>query len=208
MKLYYSAGSCSTSCHLVLEESGLKYEAIQVDFDNPSDPNLALVEKLNPLGTLPIFITDEGKQLDQNLAIQTYVADKATGKNLLPPVGTFERAEAMNMLSFVAADLHKTIGGMFGLAAYESNKPVQAEVRKNMLTRAGEVLKYLDTKVSKNDFIAGKDFSPADAYAFVVAGWTKYLDISLTAYPNIEKYLGRLAARPAFAKVLKEEGLV
>jgi glutathione S-transferase len=207
MKLYYSAGSCSTSCHLVLEESGLKYEAIEVDFDNPSDPNLALVEKMNPLGTLPILITDEGKQLDQNLAIQTFVADKAVGKNLLPPVGTFERAEAMNMLSFVAADLHKAVGGMFGLAAYETNKPVQAEVRKNLFAKASEVLKYLDMKVSKNDFIAGKDFSPADAYAFVVTGWTKYLDISLTQYPHIEKYIGRLAARPAFAKVMQVEGL-
>jgi glutathione S-transferase len=51
MKLYYSAGSCSTSCHITLEESGLKYEAIEIDWDNASDPNLALTAKLNPLGT-------------------------------------------------------------------------------------------------------------------------------------------------------------
>src|SRR4051812_37233775 len=88
MKLYYSAGSCSTSCHITLEESGLKYEAIPIDWDNASDPNVAVVTKLNPLGTLPVFITDEGKQLDQNIAIHTYVADKAAGKNLLPLVGT------------------------------------------------------------------------------------------------------------------------
>ncbi|MEK6579173.1 MAG: glutathione transferase GstA, partial [Bdellovibrionota bacterium] len=50
MKLYYSAGSCSTACHITLEESGLKYEAVEVDWDNTSDPNIALVEKLNPLG--------------------------------------------------------------------------------------------------------------------------------------------------------------
>ena len=48
MKLYYSAGSCSTSCHITLEESGLKYEAVEVDWDNASDPNIALVTKLNP----------------------------------------------------------------------------------------------------------------------------------------------------------------
>src|SRR5580704_6162401 len=103
MKLYYSAGSCSTSCHLTLEESGLKYEAIEVDWDNPSDPNVSLVSKLNSLGTLPILITDEGKQLDQNLAIHVYVADKAQGRNLLPPSGTVERAEALNWLSFICS---------------------------------------------------------------------------------------------------------
>src|SRR4051812_34401540 len=112
MKLYYSAGSCSTSCHITLEESGLKYDAIEVDFDNASDPNVALVSKLNALGTLPILITDDGKQLDQNLAIHTYIADKAPGKNLLPAEGTYERAEALNWLSFVCSDLHKGIGAL------------------------------------------------------------------------------------------------
>src|SRR3982751_4097930 len=101
MKLYYSAGSCSTSDHITLEESGLKYEAIGIDWDNASDPNIAIVNKLNPLGTLPIFITDEGKQLDQNLSIHTYIADSAPNKGLLPPVNTVERAQALNWLSFV-----------------------------------------------------------------------------------------------------------
>jgi glutathione S-transferase len=117
MKLYYSAGSCSTSCHISLEEAGLKYEAIEVDWDNSSDPNVALVTKLNPLGTLPVLITDDGKQLDQNAAIHTYIADLAPQKNLLPAQGTFERAQAMNWLSFVTTDLHKSIGGLFSVAA-------------------------------------------------------------------------------------------
>lgn len=208
MILYYSAGSCSTSCHITLEESGLKYEAIEIDFDNANDPNLALVEKLNPLGTLPIFITDEGKQLDQNLAIHTYVAAKVPEKNLLPKLGTVEYAEAMNYLSFVATDLHKAIGGMFGLSAYANDKDTQMKVRQNMLVRANEYLKYLDTKVTGKQYLMGDTFTVADAYAFVVTGWTKYLEIPLTPYPNAEKYLGRVAARPAVAAVLKAEGLV
>jgi len=208
MKLYYSPGSCSMSCHITLEESGLKYEAIQVNFDNANDPNLALVEKMNPLGTLPIFITDEGKQLDQNLAIHAYVAAKAQEKNLLPKPGTIEYAEALNLLSFVAADLHKGVGGMFGLAAYEGDKDTQGKVRKNMFARASEYLKYVDTKVTGHDYLMGTTFTAVDAYAFTVLSWTKHLDISLVPYPNAEKYIARVAARPAVARVLKVEGLL
>ena len=182
MKLYYSAGSCSMSCHIVLEESGLKYEAIQIDFDNASDPNVALVTKLNPLGTLPILITDDGKQLDQNLSIQTYVADLAPGKNLLPPAGTRERAEALNWMSFVASDLHKGIGSMFGIPSISEDKAVQATVRKYMADKANDYLHYLDTKLAGKDYLMGKTFTPADAYAFVVTGWTKWLEIPLTPY--------------------------
>src|SRR5688500_17498396 len=104
MKLLYSAGSCSTSCHISLEESGLKYQAVGVDWDDPSDPNVQEVVKMNPLGTLPVMVTENGKILSQNIAIHTLVADLAPKSQLLPPAGSFERAEAMNWLSFVASD--------------------------------------------------------------------------------------------------------
>ena len=208
MKLYYSAGSCSTSCHITLEESGLKYEAVEVDFDNATDPNVALVGKLNPLGTLPIFITDDGKQLDQNIAIQTYIADKAVGKNLLPSVGTIERAQAMNWLSFVCSDLHKGIGALFGVSYISEDKAVQQQVRSFLVGRATECIAYLDAKLAGKEYLMGSTFIPADAYAFVVLGWTKYLDIPLAPYKNIEAYMARGASRPAVAAVLKAEGLV
>jgi glutathione S-transferase len=207
MKLYYSAGSCSTSCHIALEESGLKYEAIAVDFDNASDPNLALTAKLNLLGTLPVLITDDGKQLDQNLSIQTYIADLAGQNKLLPAPGSFERAEAMNWLSFVAADLHKGIGGLFAVAGFTDPK-IQEVVRKSLLERATGYLSYLDAKLAGKDYLMGKNFIAADGYAFVVLGWTKWLEVPLTSYKNIEAYMDRIAARPAVAKVLKVEGLI
>ncbi len=207
MKLYYSAGSCSTSCHIVLEESGLRYEAIAVDWDNANDPNVALVTKLNPLGTLPIFLTDQGKQLDQNLAIQNYVADQAPDKKLLPAAGTLERAEALNWLSFVAADLHKSVGALFSLPYISQDNAIREKVKTFMLGKANETIAYMDAKLAGNDYLMGKTFTAADAYAFVVLGWTKWLEIPLTPYKNIQSYLARVAARPAVAKVLKEEGL-
>lgn len=207
MKLYYSAGSCSTSCHIILEESGLKYEAVGIDWDNLSDPHIAEVTKLNPLGTLPILITDEGKQLDQNIAIHTYVADKAPASKLLPPVGTIERAEAINWLAFVGTDLHKSIGALFGLGAISQDKPTQEIIRKYMVSRADECLAYMDSKLEGKDYLLGKNFSPADAYAFIVTGWTKWLDIPISQYNNIQAYLKRVAFRPAVAKVLHDEDL-
>lgn len=207
MKLYYSAGSCSTSCHITLEEAGLGYEAVEVDWDQPSDLT-RLVSELNPLGTLPVFITDDGKQLDQNLAIHVYVADKAPAKNLLPPPGTLERAQALNWLSFVCSDLHKAIGGMFGIPSISEDEKVQAAVRKAMVEKSNQYLDYVEAKLAGNDYLMGRMFTPADAYAFVVINWTKYLDVPLAPYKNVQAYLARVAARPAVALVLKAEGLL
>jgi glutathione S-transferase len=208
MKLYYSAGSCSTSCHITLEESGLQYEAIEVDFDNASDANIALTAKLNTLGTLPVLVLDNGKVLDQNLSIATYIADLAPQKKLLPEFGTFERAQAMNWLSFVAADLHKGVGGLFSVPYISQDKNVQGAAREFMLGKANEYLKYLDTNLAGKDYVTGSQFTVADSYAFVVCGWTKWLEIPLTPYKNVEAYMARVAARPAVHKVLQSEGLL
>jgi len=207
MKLYYSAGSCAMSCHIALEESGLKYEGIEVDWENSSDPGAAQVAKLNALGTVPVLITDDGKQLDQNIAIHTYIADKVPDKKLLPPNGTFERAEAVKWLSFVSADMHKAIGALFTVNYVSKDKAVQDAYRQYAMGRAKEILAYLDNNLAGKDFLLGKNFCLADAYAFVVAGWTKWLEIPLTPYKNIQSYMGRVAARPAVAKVIKVEGL-
>jgi glutathione S-transferase len=207
MKLYYSAGACSTSCHIILEESGLKYEAIEIDWDNKTDPNIPIVTQLNPLGTLPIFITKEGKQLDQNLAILTYIADQVPNMNLLPVHGSIERAEAFNWLSFVCSDLQKSIGALFSVSAISADPVVQATVKKYMTSKATGYLQYLDSKLAGKDYLMGKTFTIADAYAFVVVGWTKWLEIPLTPYSNLDNYIMRIGKRPAVAKVIKDEEL-
>jgi glutathione S-transferase len=208
MKLYYSAGSCSTSCHIALEESGLKHEVVAIDWDQTADPNLKLIEKLNPLGTLPVVTFDHGKTLTQNISILTYIADQAPDKKLLPTPGTFERAEAMNWLSFVATDLHKSVGALFAVSSYSPDPAKQTEFRTWALAGANKNLTYLDQNLAGKDYLMGKQFTVADGYAFVVAGWSKWLNIPLDPYSNLRSYLGRVLERPAVQKVLKLEGLI
>lgn len=207
MKLYYSAGSCSTCCHIALEEAGLPHEAIAVDFDQPNDPNLIQAMKLNGMGTLPVLDFGNGKALTQNLSILTYIADQAPEKKLLPAHGTFERAEAMTWLSFVAADLHKSIGALFGVQYYSTDAAKREEYRSYLLKSADQTLTYLNGKLAGKDYLMGSQYTVADAYAFIVLGWTKWLNISLDAYPNVRTYLGRVLERPATQKVFKLEGL-
>jgi glutathione S-transferase len=207
MKLYYSAGSCSTCCHIALEEAGLKHEVVAIDWDQTADPNLKLIEKLNPLGTLPVATLDNGKVLSQNIAILTYIADQSPEKKLLPPPGTVERAEAMNWLSFVASDLHKSVGGLFATQSFSTDPAKQADYRTWGLVNANRTLAYLDHGLAGKDYLMGSQFTVADAYAFIVAGWTKWLDIPLTNYPNIRSFVNRVLERPAVQKVFKLEGL-
>lgn len=207
MKLFYSAGSCSTSCHITLEESGLPYEAVEVDWNNPQDPNIALIQELNPQGTLPVFLTDQGTVLAQNVAVHTYVAERVPEKKLLPPAGTLERAEAMHWLSFVASDLHKSFSPLFALASISPDKSVQEAVRRWSVGAVKDNLACLESRLAGRDYVMGDTFTVVDAYASVVVNWANWLEIPLADYPRIRTYLDRVKARPAVKKVYEAEGL-
>jgi glutathione S-transferase len=57
------------------------------------------------------------------------------------------------------------------------------------------------------EYLAGDRFTVADAYGFTIVGWAPMLGMSLKAYPNLQAWLARIAARPAVHAALVAEGL-
>ena len=195
------------SCHLGLEEAGLPYEALEVDWSKP-DQNLTELERLNPLGVVPALVTDTGKTLTQNAAILEVIADLKPASKLLAPVGTQERGETLAWLSFVAADLHKSYSPLFGLQSISANEATQTEVREWATKNVHHHLAHVDAHLAGRDYLMGKQFTIADCYLFTVVGWSKWVNIKLDTYKNLSAYQDRVYKRPAVQAVLRAEGLL
>jgi glutathione S-transferase len=193
------------SCEIALVEAKIPHDSVLIDFDDAAQA--AEVGRLNPAGALPV-LTEGGKTLTQNIAILEYFADRHPQSKLLPAPGTWERAETMKWLSFVASDLHKAFSPLFGLNAMTNDANTRSEVRKWCVASVNEHLAIVDHQLSNNPFIAGQTFSAADAYLFVVAGWGQWVDIPIAPYKNLSAYMGRIAERPAVHQVLKDAGLL
>jgi glutathione S-transferase len=195
------------SCHIGLEEAGLPYTAVCLDFSKP-DANTAELAKLNPLGVVPLLVTDQGKTLTQNAAILEYIANAKPAAGLLPAAGTWERSEALSWLSFVAADFHKAFTPLFAAESAVSDKAAQAELKQWASKNIKEYLGYIDQALANKDYLTGKAFTIADAYLFTVGGWCKEVDLKTNEYKNFNTYMDRIYKRPAVQKVLKAEGLL
>ena len=206
MKLYYSSGACSTSCHIAAEEAGIAYTGIEVSWDK--NQNVAELEKLNPLGAAPVMVSDQGKVLTQNMAILEYIADSMPASKLLAEKGTWERVETMSWLSFVASDFHKAFGPLFQATAMSTSDAAQAEIKNYAVGNINKYLEHLDQNLAGKDYIMGKQFTIADSYLFVVLGWCKWLEIKTDGYKNVTGYMGRVFERPAVQKVMKLEDLL
>jgi glutathione S-transferase len=201
MKLYYSPGACSLAPHIVLNEIGASYDLEKVDLASKKTESGADFLAVNDKGYVPTLEVAKGEILTEVSTILQYLADKAAASGLLPAFGSMERYRAMEALNFVASELHKGIGGLF-------NPAMPDEGKKAILARLAGRLAWLDGLLAKQPYVLGTAYSVADAYAFTVLGWSKWVNIDLSPYAHIIAYMDRIGARPAVQAALKKEGLI
>ena len=101
LALYYCPGACSMAAHIVLEESGEKYEPKPVNLAAGEQRSEAYL-KVNPQGRVPVLRLDTGEPLAENTAILPYL-----GKRFgLWPTDPIAEAKALSLIGFFAASVH------------------------------------------------------------------------------------------------------
>ncbi len=99
IKFYYSGAPNPMKVALMLEETGLPYEAIPVD-TRKGEQHKPEYLAINPNAKVPAIVDGDATVFDSN-AILLYLAEK-TGK-FLPPKGDKARGELLSWLMFVAS---------------------------------------------------------------------------------------------------------
>ena len=200
MKLFYKAGACSLSPHIVLREAGLDFTAEKVDLANKTTESGADYLTINPKGQVPALLLDDGSLLTEGVAIVQYLADRVPDRQLIPPAGTLSRYHAIEWLNFVATELHKGFSPLFNPKTPEAYLAIaRAKLEQHF--------RYLDGVLAPQHYLLGSRFSVADAYLFTVLRWAVALQFDLQRYPNLAGYMKRVVARPAVAAALNAEGL-
>ena len=201
MKLYYAPGACSMAPHIVLREIGKKFDLEKVDLGAHKTEGGADFYKVNGKGYVPTLELKKGDVLTEVATIVQYLADKAKATKILPKAGTMARYRTMESLNFVASELHKGIGGLF-------NPAMPPDGKAAIISRVEKRLEWLDGVLKKQNFLTGKSYSVADAYAFTVLGWCAHVGIDLAKWKNVTAFMSRVGARPAVQAAMKAEGLI
>lgn len=196
MKLYYALGACSLSPHIILCESGLDYSVEKVDLKTHTLASGKDYYKVNAKGQVPTLRFEDGTILTEGPAVVQYIADLVPEKNLLAPVGDILRYQTISWLNFVATELHKNFGPIF----HPQSEDAKAAANKTLISK----LIYVDEVLKKQAYIAGENFTVADAYLFTVLNWRKFLK-DLPKFDAIDEYQAKVGARPAVIKALSEE---
>jgi glutathione S-transferase len=201
MKLYYAPGACSLSPHIVARELGIPVELKKVNNKDKTIEGGGDYWKVNPRGYVPALELDDGQILTEGPAIVQYLADRKPEAGLAPKNGTLERYRLQEWLNFLTSEVHKQFSPLFKPNTPEEYKKIAKE---NIATR----FDWLDKQLAGKDYLMGKQFTVADAYAFVLIGWSRVQGIDLARWPNIAAYHKRVGGRPKVKEALQAEGLL
>jgi glutathione S-transferase len=156
---------------------------------------------INPKGYVPALQLDNGQVLTEVGVVLQYIADQKPASGLAPAAGTLERYRLMEVLNFIATELHKSFGPLFNPASTD-------EAKKAAIDMIGKRFGYLDQQLAGKQYLLGDTFTVADCYFGTVLGWCQYAKLDLSPWPNIGAYAGRVMSRPAVLETLKAEGLM
>jgi glutathione S-transferase len=201
MKLYFSPGACSLSPHIVLLEAGLPFTTEKVNIRKKLTAAGADYTAINPKGYVPALELDDGSVLTEGPAIVQYIADQAPDKQLVPAAGSAEHYQVLEWLNYIGTEIHKNYGPLFNPASPEDAKTA---ARALLARRFAFVAERLATR----DYLVGGRFSVADAYLFTVTNWAAMVQLDLSAFPALQAYQARIAARPAVQQAMRDEGLL
>lgn len=197
MKLYYSPGACSLADHIALIESGLPFETEQVDLKAKATASGGDYKAINPKGYVPALELDGGDVLTENIAILSYIADKA-GK--LIPGNDLGKFRALEALAYISTELHKGFKPFFAPDASASEKDKAKEMLSKRFALFEDVL-------GSQPYVLGDAFTVIDCYLYVMLFWAK-AKAGVDVPTNLAAYYERLSGREAVRQALADEGLL
>jgi glutathione S-transferase len=201
LTLYYGNGACSMAPHIVLEESGEKYEGRRLDLSKGEQRTEAHL-KIHPLGRVPALLLDSGEPLTENTAILPYL-----GKRFgLWPTDPLAEARALSTIGFFASSVHPAHSHISRPERFASDKAhfpdIQAKGRDTFHT----LLKQVDGMLAGREWVSDQ-YSVLDPYAFTFYVWGIRREVPMGEMKNYTAHRDRMLARPAVQRVVADEGL-
>lgn len=197
MKLYHCKDARSLRALWTLEEMGLDYELVNMEFP-PRFTQPGYLD-INPMGTVPTLV-DGTVTLTESSAMCQYLAEKYGPTELGLDVSDPQYGEYLNWLYRSDATLTFPQTLVLRYTRLEPEERRVPQVVADYTQWYYSRLRSVEMALEGRDYLLGDRFTVAD----IAVGYAVFLGVSLGLdgkyKPNTKAYLARLMARPAFQR--------
>lgn len=189
--------SSAGRCFLLLEELGLEYETVGLKFSEREHKSEEYL-KLNPNGKIPTLI-DDGFVLWESMAINRYLARK-------------HRPELLGKSETDMALVEQW--SVWGASEYQT--PLLVALRHGMMlppekrdsgifdsevVKLNNFHKIIDRALEDKEYLVGDYITLADLQNAVAINFMKMINVDISNFSNLSKWLEKISNRPSFQKL-------
>jgi len=185
----------------LLEELGTPYEI--KFYTRDAETNLAPPElkAVHPLGKSPV-ITDEGRTIAESGAIVDYIVRRHGGGRLAPKPDDPAYETHQEWLHYAEGSAMLLLMlQLYTLRLGEAGAPLKPRIDSEIDTHLG----YVDQSLKGRDFLLGDQLTAADVQMSFVGEVGRAFG-RLADKPNLDGWVDRLHARPAYKRALERGG--
>ncbi len=185
----------------LLEELGLAYEMKRYQRDATTRLAPPELTAIHPLGKSPV-ITDGGIVIAESGAIVDYLIRKYGKGAMMPAQGSAEYETYNEWLHYSEGSaMLPLMLNLYVGRLKEAGAPLHPRIDGELANHLG----YVDRALKDREFFVGPSLSGADIQMSFVGEMAKVFD-KLGPYPNLEAWLTRMHARPAFQRSIEKGG--
>jgi glutathione S-transferase len=199
LTLFYGPGACSMASHIVLEESGEKYEPRKVNLAEGEQRTDAYL-KINPQGRVPVVQLDDGHYLSENTAILPYLGKRFK----MWPTDPKAEAKALSLIGYFAASVHPAHAHVGRPERYTADQSAYPGIKDMGLKTFHSYLKQIDGMLAGREWL-GDSYSVLDPYGFVFYTWGVRRELPMGELKNYTAHKDRMLKRDAVQRVVADE---
>lgn len=204
MKFYCAPNTISVATAILLEETGLDYEPVMLNFAEAEQTKPAY-HTINPKGRVPALVTDQGI-LTETGAICEFIAVQVPDQRLVP-ADPWQAAQMRAVMYYLASTFHVNHAHNRRGARWADKQSSQEDMTAKVPETMGQSCAFVEANCALSPFVMGANITVADPWLFTICTWLEGDGVDIADYPKLAAHFEMMNARPSVAAV-KEIGLL
>src|SRR5262245_34347718 len=181
-------------------EKGLDIRTEAIDALGGKTRTPEFLERVNPLGGLPVLELDDGTHLTESLAIIEYLEELHSDPPMLGAT-PLERARVREAERICELGVLSTVGTVFQNTSpfFAARIKQSADAAENARNRLAQVTKVVDRLIGSKPFVAGTRPTIADCTLFAALELAAFGNIAIdyAGLPNLARWYEAFKQRPS-----------
>lgn len=199
--LFTLDGSRAIAVEMVLAEAELPYEVRIIEISK-NEHLTAEYLSVNPRGTIPALVDDDGEVVCETVAAMLFLTDKHVLEELAPVSTDPERGVMLDWLVYHATEVQEPVKRYYYAHRHAEDSAGQTRVKKRAVDVFAQRWQLVEDHLrTRGPYHLGNRFSIVDLYLLTSAAYCNHL--SDGEFPAIENCMELVAARTRVAPLWK-----